>query len=154
MADEMQLIAHGEPQWDQKVNAAIKRLNEIGGGGHLSLNRHEQDGIVGLNGTNMLDTHYEVVPLNGVSIVSLYYSLSNTTIQDNALYSVDMLQLPDSIKPIGNYYGVQAFGSNGTTADKILYVTLSYGGKLTISAPFKLSKWLAYRGTFTYLTAR
>lgn len=30
MAD-IQTIAHGEPNWDVKVNAAIKALNEVGG---------------------------------------------------------------------------------------------------------------------------
>lgn len=29
---ELQTLKHGETLWDAKVNAAIKRLNEVGGG--------------------------------------------------------------------------------------------------------------------------
>lgn len=98
-----------------------------------------------------MDTYYDVVPLIGCSIVTLYYSLRVETIPDN-IYAIDLLKLPDNIKPIGSHYSVQSFGSNGSTADQILYVTLGYEGTLTVSAPFKLSKGLTYRGTFTYLT--
>ena len=152
MEQNLALISHGEPQWDTKVNSAINRLNEIGGGDKLSLVSHNQDGIVALNGTELLDTHYETVSFDGVSIVTLYYSLRNTTIEDNKLYALDLLKLPDNIKPIGSHYGVQAFGTNGSSADQILYVTLGYEGTLSVSASFKLSKVLTYRGTFVYLT--
>lgn len=152
MTQDLALISYGEPQWDTKVNAAIKRLNEIGGGDKLSLVHHNQDGIVALNGTQLLDTHYDTVSFDGVSIVTFYYSLRNTTIEDNTLYAFDLLKLPDNIQPLGSHYGVQSFGSNGSTADNILYVTLGYEGTLNVSAPFKLSKVLTYRGTFVYLT--
>ena len=155
MAD-IQVINHGELQWDAKANHNFSELNQalekVGGGNKLSLVSHNQDGIVALNGTELLDTYYDTVSFDGVSIVTFYYSLRNSTIEDNTLYAIDLLKLPDNIKPIGSHYGVQTFGSNGSSADTILYVTLGYEGTLNVSAPFKLSKGLTYRGTFVYLT--
>ena len=153
MEQNLALISHGEPQWDAKVNSAINRLNEIGGGDKLSLVSHNQDGIVALNGTDLLDTYYYTVSFDGVSLVTLYYSLKNTKIEDGKLYALDLLKLPDNIKPIGSFYGVQAFGTNGSSADRILYVTLDYEGTLSVSASFTLSTDLGYRGTFVYLTS-
>ena len=153
MEQNLALISHGEPQWDAKVNSAINRLNEIGGGDKLSLVSHNQDGIVALNGTDLLDTYYYTVSFDGVSLVTLYYSLKNTKIEDGKLYALDLLKLPDNIKPIGSFYGVQSFGTNGSSADRILYVTLGYEGTLSVSASFTLSTDLGYRGTFVYLTS-
>lgn len=31
MVQNLSLVSHGEPNWDVKVNAAIKALNEVGG---------------------------------------------------------------------------------------------------------------------------
>ena len=149
---ELQTLTHGETFWDTKVNAAIKRLNEVGGGNRLSLVEKGAEGIVALNGTALNDTHYDVVPLIGCSIVTLYYSVKNDAIPDAGLYAVDLMQLPDNIKPIGNHYGIQAFGLGPNIADQAIYVTMGYEGRLNVSAPFKITKALGFRGTFTYLT--
>lgn len=36
MVQNLALVSHGEPNWDVKVNAAIKALNEVGGGSVLA----------------------------------------------------------------------------------------------------------------------
>ena len=58
MAQDLALIAHGEPQWDTKVNAAIEKVNTELGGTNLSLSDPSTLGIVTYNGITVGEGYY------------------------------------------------------------------------------------------------
>lgn len=58
MAQDLVLIAHGEPQWDTKVNAVIEKVNAELGGAKLSLSDPSTLGIVTYNGITVEEGYY------------------------------------------------------------------------------------------------
>lgn len=150
--NELQLLKHGEPLWDAKVNAAIERLNAVGGtidGLHWSTKT--SDGIVLLNGFTASGDgiFYRCLDLQGVKLVSLGLGLYGGNSNE---YNYEVAaHLPNNIKPVTAisqwYPGILKDSSLG------LYITIGNDGVVTVgvSGTGKIGNKVGYYGAFTYL---
>lgn len=98
---ELQLLAHGEPQWDNKVNAAINRLNDIGDWSDGS-----QEGIVVTDSRVTLngESQYSYLDIGGKRLVYLHVVLDVKTDMPNTNAS-ELFSIPESIATQGSLRG-------------------------------------------------
>lgn len=93
MAD-LALISHGEPNWDIKVNNAIKLLNKTVSG---SWSEPTETGLVFQNGFQSIGSTYSYIQLGNHKIVDLQIGV--TMPNDSSSTNLIAVTLPDSIKP-------------------------------------------------------
>lgn len=95
----LQLLSHGEPQWDTKVNAIIEKVNEEG---DMTWTPETSDGMVFQNGFNQLgsdsshESVYKFVQFNGWKLVDLQIMVALSA-APSSTSNVTAVILPDSI---------------------------------------------------------
>ena len=138
---ELERIFTGMDAGPEAIQKNFEALNAEG-----NLVNYGSQGIVALNGSDLTGTNYSVAHFDGWSIVSLFYHLTNK-------YTVDVLQLPESIKPYEIQSDIQTVGTDGKNPDKLIYATLESDGKLHLStSSMTLWEGFTYFGTITYIT--
>lgn len=96
MTQDLALISRGEPQWDNKVNAAITRLNEVVGvTNQLQWTKGSSEGIVFLNGWQG-QVSYSYSESGGEKLVDLQVAIKGNA---KAAQYTEALALPDIIVP-------------------------------------------------------
>lgn len=102
MAD-IQTIDHGEPNWDVKVNAAIKALNEVVGvASSLQWTEKSSEGLVFQNGFQNAGTSYQYVKIGNYKIVSLQLFVTLPSDLGSTKSAIACV-FPDAIKPNDTY---------------------------------------------------
>lgn len=93
---ELQTLAHGEQNWDSKVNAAIDYLNKTGEKvDNLKWTESTDEGIVLLNGfTGWIS--YSYLPVGDKKLVVLKGALKGNIEKGK---SIEVLTIPDIIRP-------------------------------------------------------
>lgn len=95
----LQRIAHGEPNWDTKVNAIIDNMNNIG---DMMWTQKMTTGLVFQNGFYQMgsdedhQTNYRYVQFKGWKLVDLQIMVALSAAPSNTL-NVTAVSLPDSI---------------------------------------------------------
>lgn len=93
---ELQTLAHGEQNWDSKVNAAIDYLNKMGGKvENLGWTHDSDEGIVLLNGFTGW-VNYSYLQIGDKKLVILHGALKGNLEKGK---SVDVLTIPDIVRP-------------------------------------------------------
>lgn len=127
----LQLLSHGEPQWDTKVNAIIEKVNEEG---DMTWTPGTSDGMVFQNGFNQLgsdsshESVYQFVQFNGWKLVDLQIMVALSA-APSSTSNVTAVILPDSISYEGwhewaesdkyqlaingNQFRISVLGTNG-----------------------------------------
>lgn len=102
----LQLLSHGEPNWDAKVNAAIEFLNSLGGAvSNLKWSEFTDDGIVYQNGFQDIGgvgqgkTGYRYAVVGNRKIVELQVALHLLTDPGNSTSQLTALTLPGTVSP-------------------------------------------------------
>lgn len=99
----LQLLSHGEPNWDAKVNAAINQINQ---GGSEEWTDFTSTGLVFQNGFNQLgsdsshESVYGFVQFNGWKLVDLQIMVALSA-APSSTSNVTAVILPDSISYAG-----------------------------------------------------
>ena len=94
MAQDLALIAHGEPQWDTKVNAVIEKVNA---NANMAWTQMSKDGIVFQNGfMDRGSSGYQYIQFNGWKLVHLKVSVKMITDNSNKQELV-VVTVPDAI---------------------------------------------------------
>lgn len=128
----LQLLSHGEPNWDVKVNAIIDELTKTEDSVENMVWTIGKDGIVIINDLFQLNDYsfYEYMDIGDRRIVHLYISLTATRDFTGSATGY-AFTVPDSVKPsspmngsAGQYYSWNYDGKFGF---------LSYLGNSTVS---------------------
>lgn len=103
MVQNLALVSHGEPNWDVKVNAAIKALNEVGGvASSLQWTEKSSEGLVFQNGFQNTGTNYQYIKIGNYKIVSLQLAVTLPSDLGSTKSAIACV-LPDLIKPNDTY---------------------------------------------------
>lgn len=90
----LQLLSHGEPQWDAKINALIKEVNT---NADMTWTQMSKDGMVFQNGfTDRGDSGYQYIQFNGWKLVHLKVYVKMITDNSNKQELV-VVTVPDAI---------------------------------------------------------
>lgn len=93
---ELQTLAHGEQNWDSKVNAAIDYLNKTGEKvDNLKWTESTDEGIVLLNGFTGW-VNYSYLQIGDKKLVNLNGALKGKLEKGK---NVDVLTIPDIVRP-------------------------------------------------------
>lgn len=129
MADLLQTMQHGEPNWDEKVNAIVNYLNNKGPLDNIKYSGWSLEGVVLGNGFewNSNNHGYRYIQLPGVKLVEVDLKFKPVDHSGNSADNV--IILPDMIKADGMALEAGFWG----TPTSGVYLVRQWDGQVSIN---------------------